>query len=710
MPTVSLFLGTADTLKKSYTTADIDLTSGDWKTPDIQSFDYELTGLKEYTNPITDAEGAFCQIRIPLKGVNFIKESGATELCALPKLVPSPGKVGYAQPPTQITSTPDLYSIYYTDYMRLNSATSGGVTFDSYNQITTPTFTSPSFKFPTDIVSQHYYTAGKNFFSTKHWWLYSGSAVRERALPFWNGNPPTGQTSLSKSNARGIWTFNGADGNADAFTITGTYRDSFASAGFDIQSNANYSTMTETLSENLKQVLVAFTLPAGTIAGWYVNGKSDSENTGYFANQAIDRAFNMVGILTLRYTEGGSILQEAIINAITLDFWQPEGQVGNWGADSGIEGGEGTFTDPSDTSGSKDGSDAADRADTINRGSSGFLGGAGAYGYTLWSGVSVPTLCAELFFAGGTGSTMSKIFEAYKQSMFNPLSAIISVHQITSSFVLHDGVTANFTAAGYKFIFDGTAHGSESVAVHHVGAFDLGKYFDAFPDFAPYTTAKLYLPYIGYIDIDINLIQHGWIAVDYLCDMINGNVTAYVTCSDKNGCQYIAYTATGNCAFSVPLYSSGNAIESLGKVTQSVVSTIGMAASVPTAGASVAAADIVSAAAQGAAVGAVGGYSALSEAKQSPTISGAFGGGASRIGNLDCFLMIQRPQWINSPDYVRLCGLPSEMSGTINLNNVTLSSYSGFLKCRSIDTSGISGATDAELAEIESLLTGGIHI
>lgn len=364
---------------------------------------------------------------------------------------------------------------------------------------------------------------------------------------------------------------------------------------------------------------------------------------------------------------------------------------GSWGDDSTTAGGHGDFTYSSDDRGSDDGTSItaifADnhRVDHVND----IINGGGFNVYQIQP-QKIEDVIGVLYG--------SSYFSRFANYMYNPLSAILSYHLIPSRFTVAQksggsDVTRDLTAGGFNITNEMQTPQQfvilESLVAEHIGSFDFSHYFDAFPDFAPYTVIKLYLPYIGHIDIDPNVVMYGTLAVDYVCDVISGNVCAWVYVEDADGHSNFLYSGTGNCAYSVPLFSQSSNGSAVGKL---ISGTVGLAAGI----------------ASGNAAGLIGGGMSLASGiaaigEKSTHSTGTFAGNVSILQDTVCYLHISRPKWCNPADYRQLHGIPLAVSGTI----VSLD-LSGRIMCDKIETDGIT-ATDPEIREIERLLTSGVY-
>lgn len=700
MAHTNIYRGKYGGTKVSFLNSELDTDTGTWGSPTNQSgVEYLLKRFAEYKNPITGETGYVSVIDVPLQGINLVNDVG-DEFCMLENYayqLDDQQTHGWGTGTTAIASIPSDWDYAFTSYWTVGNYQIVANTPTQYYLIqqVTPTTsgTAPGFptgnvvRFPAGVTHEAFYTDGQGYFGVKHIWKLSSSSFTEQASPFWTRTDSYDQYA-SKRYSYDFYTFGGANGQIpqmDSPYRTSDFEYAAGSTGYLNQTAMNKE-------PRLKFKFVSYHLPEGITA-----------TTSTTSTPQVSKSANFNGVGVFEYSEDG-FLQRVRIVGITLDFWNQEGQSGYWGEDAGVAGGDGIFKDPSDNKGGKDGKEKEDDAATRNQGANGFLGAAGAYGYTLWSGVSIPTLCGELFFPSKNEEGVSAFINMYAQSLYNPLSAIIGAHMITTSFTVAGGNPTNITAAGYKFATTAVPHETATIAHFHMPkAFDFPNYFGAFPDFAPYTTCKLYLPYIGFVDIDINLVQYGWLSVDYLCDMMNGNVTAFVYCSDKDGHTWDAYIGTGNCAFNVPIYTNSQDGSGLGKIVTGVGAAVGAASLVAAAPVG-----LPLIAASGVATGTGLALSAGQTLAQKPNVVGSFGAGNSRITELDCFLLIQRPQWANPAASDEIVGVPSMISGCIDLSSDGIP-FTGFLKCQQVDLKGVT-CTDEEKEYIERVMKTGMYV
>lgn len=374
---------------------------------------------------------------------------------------------------------------------------------------------------------------------------------------------------------------------------------------------------------------------------------------------------------------------------------------GEWGPTSDTGGGGGNFDNTSDNEGDGSAQSTEDKETAMSNAVSDAIC-AGYQIHQLLTTNDYMTKFYKALFATGTGSYLERFF----QSAYDPMRAIIAFHKLPQNLIQFHGnpvISSHVTAAGYDISqkMNTDAGGSLNVdfpevmpiASYHMDkiTFDengYGHYFDAFPDFAPYTKAYLHLPYIGVQEIDVNKFQYGALQVSYFCEAITGNVTAHVWCSDREGnCRY-CYICTGNAAYKLPVYSAGAGAGAI----SSGISAISAALSGNVAGAVMA-----------------GASSIMGAMQQTVQASGSFGGNFGAIGEQDVWLELVRPQWIQPEHYQKLKGLPSWISGTIAQAGADGNQLNGFTVISEIDLDGVT-ASEWEKTEIAKLLAAGIEI
>lgn len=199
------------------------------------------------------------------------------------------------------------------------------------------------------------------------------------------------------------------------------------------------------------------------------------------------------------------------------------------------------------------------------------------------------------------------------------------------------------------------------------------------------TRISLYLPFVGIVPLDTNIVMGSELEVTYRVDVLTGTCLAQVKVIKQNS-NAVMYSFAGNCAVQVPLTAT------------TYTGVVGALLNGISAGASIMTGNLVQAA--GSAAGALAsGFSGLSGAKQ----SGTFGANAGALGIRIPYVIITHPVTAMPYNFEQLQGKPSNMA-------VTLSSLSGFTRIKYVHLENIGSATEEEINMIKERLMEGVII
>ena len=213
------------------------------------------------------------------------------------------------------------------------------------------------------------------------------------------------------------------------------------------------------------------------------------------------------------------------------------------------------------------------------------------------------------------------------------------------------------------------------------GSLTVPKYWGSALDYAPFTRVEIYLPFIGIRNLEIEDIQGQTITVKYHVDVLTGDCVAYIKCGSS-----VLYSFTGNCLTHIPVTAQSS------DLLAKNISAVGMF------GVGVATGNPASAIA-GAAAGAINSATAKNHVQRSGDVAGSPG----IMSEFTPYLIFHRPKQSLAKNYNIFKGYPSNIT-------YTLSSLTGYTEVEHVHLTGISGATDAELQEIERLLKEGVII
>lgn len=211
--------------------------------------------------------------------------------------------------------------------------------------------------------------------------------------------------------------------------------------------------------------------------------------------------------------------------------------------------------------------------------------------------------------------------------------------------------------------------------------------YNSYLDYSPYTTAEIYLPFIGFQRLNINDVMGKTVSVVYNIDMLSGICTALVKVDDNT-----MYSYSGNMAMFLPL-SAGNWARMMTPIFGAVGGVASMGAGI---------AGVMSGSSLlGSTANAVSGAKSLGNLEgNSVSRSGEISGNAGILGDYQPFIVVTRP--IND----RPSTYNSNIGQTYN-KSVQLGTLSGFTIVDEAHVEGMS-ATETEKNEIERLLKEGV--
>lgn len=266
----------------------------------------------------------------------------------------------------------------------------------------------------------------------------------------------------------------------------------------------------------------------------------------------------------------------------------------------------------------------------------------------------------------------------FQKLVNQPLDCVISLHCLPftptegsaeeiklGSFAT--GILANRITAQYMTIDAGTIN--------------IREYWGSALDYAPFTQCDIFVPFVGFRNIKVEDIQNSTLHLKYHVDVLTGDCVAYLKCGTA-----VMYTWTGNCLVHIPV--TANSSDLLAKNIAAVGSVgLGLVTGNPAA----------------AAAGAIAGAVNTATAKNHVQRSGEVAGSPGVMSEFTPYLIFHRPKQSLAKNYNIFKGYTSNITYTLN-------NLSGYTEVEHIHLTGISGATGAELNEIEQLLKQGVII
>ena len=266
----------------------------------------------------------------------------------------------------------------------------------------------------------------------------------------------------------------------------------------------------------------------------------------------------------------------------------------------------------------------------------------------------------------------------FQKLVNEPMQCIVSLHALPFTPVYGSGEHVKLGS------FDTEVSGLRITENWHIidcGTLNIGKYWGSALDYAPYTQCEIFLPFIGVRSLKIEDVVNTPLHIKYYVDILNGSCIAFIKCGVS-----VLYTFTGNCLEHIPVMSQSS---DLLKHNIDAVGAVGVGLATGATAAAVA----------GAAAGAINSATAKNHVQRSGDVAGSSG----MMGTFEPYLILHRPKQSLAQGYNSFKGYPCNIT-------YQLSSLSGYTEVQHVHLTGIDGATDTELKEIERLLKEGVII
>lgn len=267
---------------------------------------------------------------------------------------------------------------------------------------------------------------------------------------------------------------------------------------------------------------------------------------------------------------------------------------------------------------------------------------------------------------------------------------IVSLHMIPADLPLStDEVIVylgNTKMEGNQGAFPVKAHTIERQFINvDCGKLLIDKYWNGYLDYSPYTKLTIYLPYIGYRQLNADYYMGKHLGVVYSIDIYTGECIAKITANNV-----ILDTFNGNC--SVPIQVSADDHNS--KILSSSISSV-LSIGVGALGSLVTESPVPLAGAVASSANAM-----MGAKNTAPHNAGNLNGTLGIMNNQKPYLIIEKPNQSVPKNYAEEMGFPVNISGKLN-------EFRGFTVLEKIDVHNVN-CTDDEKAELERLLKEGV--
>lgn len=293
----------------------------------------------------------------------------------------------------------------------------------------------------------------------------------------------------------------------------------------------------------------------------------------------------------------------------------------------------------------------------------------------LWSVYNPSQAQVDAF---GAWLWSSNFIDQIKKLFFDPMQAIIGIHKVFATPLVSGQGTI---ACGYiDSQVPSNLVGSQYVTVN-CGSVNLYEYFGNVFDYDD-TDLLLYLPFIGFVQIDTDHAMRGTVTVTYRVDVYTGACLAEVAVV-RDGGGGVIYTFSGDCSVHYPL-SSGSY---MGIVSGLISAAGGVIGGVLSGNPLMIGAGVMA-----------GATSSRAKVQHSGQITG----NAGAMGCKKPYFVIERPQTAMT-SYLDLQG-----GGTNYRTNIT--DIRGYARFTDVKLTYTGNATEEEKEEIKRLLESGVYI
>ena len=263
-------------------------------------------------------------------------------------------------------------------------------------------------------------------------------------------------------------------------------------------------------------------------------------------------------------------------------------------------------------------------------------------------------------------------------SMINnsPIENILAVKSFP--FPISGGTSKNVILGNVNMNITGNELPSSFIPRKTIGTFKVDKKFSGVLEWLNYHIEVIcYLPYIGFVELNVKEILNKTVTLKYIYDVITGVCTACFYAGDIEICKY-----SGTIAIDIPITASNRAQVEAGYIT----SAIGAIASLKSR-------NWLGVA--GSALGALMNQNHFTT-KGSPSPS------CDAFDEQKAFIIIDYPVYYEPTNYAHDYGYPCNLS-------MKLGNCKGFTKCANVDVDGLS-CTEEERAELKRLLESGVYL
>ena len=263
-------------------------------------------------------------------------------------------------------------------------------------------------------------------------------------------------------------------------------------------------------------------------------------------------------------------------------------------------------------------------------------------------------------------------------SMINnsPIENILAVKSFP--FPISGGTSKNVILGNVNMNITGNELPSSFIPRKTIGTFKVDKKFNGVLEWLNYHIEVIcYLPYIGFVELNVKEILNKTVTLKYIYDVITGVCTACFYAGDIEICKY-----SGIIAIDIPITASNRAQVEAGYITGAI--------------------DVISSLKRKDWLGASSSaFGAITNQNHFIT-TGSPSPSCDAFDEQKAFIIIDYPVYYVPTNYAHDYGYPCNLS-------MKLGNCKGFTKCANVDVDGLS-CTEEERAELKRLLESGVYL
>ena len=239
-----------------------------------------------------------------------------------------------------------------------------------------------------------------------------------------------------------------------------------------------------------------------------------------------------------------------------------------------------------------------------------------------------------------------------------------------------------------------------------MGSITISEFFGSFADYAPFTKIQIFLPFIGYKDLNVDEVMNSNLHLRYRVDVYSGACIAFLTVTKtikSTQLNSILYQFDGNCAMELPFTQNDNSRYVAAILNSAASSALSLAASSTFTPPTVAQGFAKGESAKlelGSLAPVANGMLDILSTKPNVQRAGSLAGAVAAMGVKQPYIIIHRPIAQMPSNYQHYLGIP------LNLTR-QLSAVTGYTIVSQIFISSAI-ATDDEIAMITEILKSGV--